>query len=72
MNDQQSLLTTKQLADLFGISVATIERWRANNEKNQPPFIRLGGTVRYNPVEVNNWLKTHTITTKGGNREKTT
>ncbi len=60
----QTLLTTKQLAEKLGISVATIERWRANNEQNQPPYIRLSsGAIRYNPTDIQKWLDSRTAQT---------
>ena len=56
-----TLLTTKQLAEKLGISVATIERWRANGTPDLPPHIKLSsGSFRYNPVEIDYWLKSKT------------
>ena len=61
MDKLKTLLTTRQLAEKLGVSVATIERWRANNEQDQPPYIRLSsGAVRYNPIEVQYWLDSKT------------
>ena len=66
MSETESmLLTTKQLANKLGISVATIERWRSNNEPNQPPYIRLGGcAIRYRLNDVEDWMEINTIKTE--------
>ena len=59
--ETQTLLTTKQLAEKLSISVATIERWRANNEPDQPCYIRISsGAVRYSQTEVQRWLGSKT------------
>lgn len=56
-SNPNSLLTTKQLAEMLGVSVATIERWRAHGKPELPPHIRLSsGALRYQPIEVQNWL----------------
>jgi predicted DNA-binding transcriptional regulator AlpA len=57
----ESLINTRQLADKLGISVATIERWRAQGEPELPPHIQLSsGAIRYNPLEVQFWLDSKT------------
>lgn len=64
--DSEPLLTTKQLAEMFGLSVATLERWRANEETDQPPYIRFNtGAIRYNPCEVREWLRNHSVKLEG-------
>lgn len=53
----ERLLSTRQLADMVGISVATIERWRAQGTPDLPPHIKLSsGAIRYSPKEVQHWL----------------
>ena len=50
----EALLTQQQLADLFGVSWKTIERWR--HEGTGPAWVRVGQGVRYQPYDVKAWL----------------
>jgi excisionase family DNA binding protein len=50
-----TLLTPKQLAGLFKISVRTLWRWRAKGELPEP--IRLGGCIRWRKTDVHKWIK---------------
>jgi len=44
------------LAQLFGVSVPTVKRWKADGEI---PFLKIRGCVRFNPAAV---IKARTIT----------
>lgn len=44
------LLNTKQLAELFGVSVVTLEQWRLKGKG--PKFIKVGRCVRYRMADV--------------------
>ena len=48
------LLTTDDLAELVGVEVRTIERWRKAG--SGPPFMLFGRTIRYHPARVQQWL----------------
>ena len=43
-------LTQKHLADRWGCSQRTLQRWRTTSEG--PAFLRLGGSVRYQLADV--------------------
>jgi predicted DNA-binding transcriptional regulator AlpA len=47
---EHRLLCTKEVADILGFSVSTIERWRA--EEKGPSYVCLEGNVRYELEEV--------------------
>jgi predicted DNA-binding transcriptional regulator AlpA len=55
----ETLLTSKQLAALAGLSVRTLERLRSSGLG--PRFVRLGQSVRYREVEVEAWLAAQTV-----------
>ena len=45
-NDER-LLTERELANLWNISTRTLQRWRANG--TGPNFVRIGDSIRYRP-----------------------
>lgn len=51
----QPLLTPAALAEVLGVTTATLEDWRAIGYG--PPSITLGNLVRYRPVDVEAWLE---------------
>ncbi|WP_114856462.1 helix-turn-helix domain-containing protein [Brachybacterium sp. YJGR34] len=48
------LLTSDDLAELLGVELRTIERWRKSGKG--PPFMLFGRTVRYHPTRVQQWM----------------
>lgn len=48
------LLDTVRAAEFLGISKQTMANWRMRG--NGPPFIKMGGAVRYKPEDLNSWL----------------
>ena len=66
MTEKTILLTTKQLAEMLGVSVATIERWRAQGTPELPPHIQLSfGAIRYHPKVVAEWLEKKSTPSEG-------
>lgn len=50
------LLDRYQVAELLGVSVRTLERWR--NRRTGPPFVRIShNVVRYPEHSVQEWLE---------------
>ncbi len=50
------LMTSQQLAEIMGVSLITLSRWRS--AEKGPPFIRLGPTsVRYSVSAYQKWLQ---------------
>lgn len=58
MPEQPSdFLTTKQVAEMTGLSVAFFEVGRSMSTPNQPPFHRVGRRVLYRRADVEAWLQ---------------
>lgn len=53
------LLTTRDLANLLGLSVHTIHQRRYRGDE-LPPAIRFGNVIRYRSEDVERWLRAHT------------
>ena len=60
MSNFQTLLDEKQLAELLGISVRTLQTQRQLG--SGIPYIRLGRAVRYDPAIVKKHLEQNTRT----------
>lgn len=55
------LLTTEEAANMLGVSIKTLERWRRRTMKRQgPPITRVGLQIRYALSGVQEWLKDNT------------
>ena len=53
MNEMPRYLTPRQAADWFGLSVRTLDRYRASGEG--PVFHRFGGRIRYRRDDLQAW-----------------
>ncbi|MBT3820586.1 MAG: helix-turn-helix domain-containing protein, partial [Nitrospinaceae bacterium] len=51
----ETLWTTEQTARVLGMKAHTLEKWRTTGAG--PPFIYVGGAVRYRPSAVEAWLE---------------
>ena len=49
------LLTTKQAAEALNLSPRSLEKWRLDG--CGPPFVKLGGSVRYRSVDLGAWVQ---------------
>lgn len=63
------LLTQRQAAELFGVTIRTLERMRTDGDG--PPYVKFGHAVRYDPTEVERWLagRRRTSTSDPGPRQ---
>lgn len=41
----------------IGVSVHTLARWRSDGNDSGPPWVRIGGLVRYDLRAVDRWLE---------------
>jgi predicted DNA-binding transcriptional regulator AlpA len=53
---ENPLLNEVQVAQMLGISKASLRRWRLLG-KQGPPFVKIGASVRYVPAAVSAWLR---------------
>jgi predicted DNA-binding transcriptional regulator AlpA len=49
------LLNERTVAEMLGISVATVRRWRLLRQG--PTYIKIGAAVRYKPEDIAAWLE---------------
>ena len=59
------LLNENRVAEILGISVATVRRWRLL--RRGPRFLKLESSVRYKPEDISAWLESRP--TGGGHLE---
>lgn len=48
------LLTASEIAELLFVSVKTVYQWV---ELNQIPYLKLNGSVRFHPRDIDIWIK---------------
>jgi predicted DNA-binding transcriptional regulator AlpA len=55
LGDAHGLLREKEVAEILGLSSATLRNWRTRGDG--PPFVRLSGrAIRYEPVALREWV----------------
>ena len=58
-------LSTKEAARFLNISSSTLRRWRSQDWKGGPKFIRLGGfkgsAIRYEEADLRAWIAANTV-----------
>jgi predicted DNA-binding transcriptional regulator AlpA len=55
------LLHTKEVERMLGFASGTLGVLRHKRSANQPPYIQLGRSVRYDPAAVQDWLASRTV-----------
>ena len=68
MPNQNALLTTRELAQLIRISAPTLANWRI--QSRGPSFLKVGGRVRYQQADVEQWLEQQRVTTSHPDTEQ--
>ncbi|MDR2258897.1 MAG: helix-turn-helix domain-containing protein [Treponema sp.] len=58
MAELEILLDTRQVAEMLGLSVATIRKWVL---LRYIPYQKLGRAVRFSAPEIREWVKTRTV-----------
>jgi predicted DNA-binding transcriptional regulator AlpA len=58
-------LTEKDIAAVLGLKTRTVRAWRTQRRADGPPYVHLGGSVRYPSDEFQRWLSTRQ---RGGER----
>jgi predicted DNA-binding transcriptional regulator AlpA len=58
-NDPDALLTELQVSELLGLSVRTLQAWRARLAG--PRFVQAGRAVRYRRRDLIDWIEANTM-----------
>ncbi len=61
-SDTTRALTEREVAELLGLSVATLRAWRHRGKG--PRFLRLGRSVRYLPADVDDFVRASAVDTR--------
>ena len=61
MSETTRALTEREVAELLGLSVATLRAWRHRGKG--PRFLRLGRSVRYLPADVADFVRASAVDT---------
>lgn len=48
------LLTTEEVAEIFGVKRTTVESWRY--KETGPPAVKMGRTIRYRGEVIREWI----------------
>lgn len=56
----QNLLTPPQVAEILGVSVETLNVWRAT-KRYKLPYTKIGHLVRYQACDIENFIETRTV-----------
>lgn len=54
-NNIDSLLNEHDVAEMLGVSVATVRRWRLL--KQGPRYLKLGALCKYRVTDISSWLE---------------
>ena len=58
LNDTDCLVNTATAAGILGVSHWTLRAWRAQDNPQSPPFVRVGGkAVRYSRAALARWAE---------------
>jgi len=50
-------LTEEEASRYLSLSVHTLRQWRSRGEKNGPPFLRIGSSIRYDVQSLDTWIE---------------
>lgn len=56
-DDMEKLLSVEEVAEFLGVPVNTLYQWR--HKGTGPTAFRVGRFLRYDPVDVRDWLSEH-------------
>ncbi len=59
IDNAPDLLTSKQAGEILRAKEATLEGWR--HRKVGPPWLKLGGLVRYDRVKLLSWIESQRV-----------
>lgn len=66
MSTLPDLVETEVIEDMLFFARGTLAVLRCRRSPNQPPYIKIGRAVRYDPVAVKAWLDSRTVHPRNG------
>lgn len=57
MQKLRRLRPTSWLAEVLDLSISTIEKLRAQGSDDLPPYLVIGGSIRYSDLDVEAWIE---------------
>lgn len=54
-------LTTEEAANILGLMPGTLNDWRSDQIKNQPPYRKIGGFVWYRKSALDAWIEKQVV-----------
>lgn len=61
---RRGILTPEQVAEILGLSVHTLEKWRMRG-RNKLPFLKIGRKVRYRAEDLVDFLEPNQAVSRG-------
>lgn len=58
-----ALLLPDEVAERLNLNARTLANWRSRGEG--PPYLKLGGCVRYDPLDLEAWIEAQRCATSG-------
>ena len=58
--DMAEFLTPQEAADLLKLSVHTLSTWRSRQPTSGPPWVEVGGLIRYRRLDLDAWVSSRT------------
>lgn len=54
-------LTEEEASRYLSMSVHTLRQWRSKREKNGPPFLKVGSSIRYDVQSLDVWIEQFSV-----------
>lgn len=54
--EDRLLLSAQEVSALIGLAEGTLANWRSQGGEVGPPFVKLGGMVRYRRTDLEAWI----------------
>lgn len=62
MTESSQLYDTPAVARRLGLAEITLRKWRTQNRREGPAWIKCGKSVRYREADIEAWLERRTVT----------
>lgn len=59
IDDRQNTFTSSEAAFYIGLTESYLRQQRSQGNPDQPPYLRIGRTIRYRRSDLDDWLEAH-------------